>query len=141
VGEKEGAVSMNLVFWGAYVVFVACAFVADATPQTFSFDVQLAPAKLLIWLAYLGFLGYTIHCSRREDLIASMRRIGELSWGRQVGADLYLGLALALFVIFLNERSLLAVVLWALPALFFVNLVTLLYFALHFEELVGKLVG
>jgi len=55
-----------------------------------------------------------------------------------VSADLYLGLCLTLFVAYLNEGSVLVVLLWLLPTLFFANLATLLYFAVHYDAIVAR---
>lgn len=127
--------SVKGLFWAAFAVFAACALGfgwQEATGGLFT------AGKLLIWAAFLGFLAYTIHCSSREDLFASVRKISQLRWGRQIGADLYLGLCLALFVVYLNEGSVLAVLLWLLPALAFANLATLLYFAIHYDSIVAR---
>lgn len=132
--------SSKLVFWGAFVVFAACALVFNWHDDLFTLSGPLAPVKLLVWAAFLGFLAYTVYCSSREDLFTSIRRIAELHWGRQIGADLYLGVLLTLFVVYLHEGSALVVCLWLLPTLAFVNLATLLYFAIHFDSIVARFV-
>jgi hypothetical protein len=129
--------SKNLL-WLAFVAFVALALYYDGHARLFTFGGPLAPIKLAIWVAFAGFLAYSVYCSARENLFRSVAKIGELHWGRQIGTDLYLGLLLALFVVYLNEGSALVALLWLVPALVFANLVTLLYFALHFEEIVGR---
>jgi hypothetical protein len=129
--------SKNLL-WLAFVAFVALALSYDGHARLFTFGGPLAPIKLAIWVAFAGFLAYSVYCSARENLFRSVAKIGELHWGRQIGTDLYLGLLLALFVVYLNEGSALVALLWLVPALVFANLVTLLYFALHFEEIVGR---
>jgi hypothetical protein len=130
--------STRTLFWSVFAVFVACALWFDGHASLFATSGPLGGAKLCVWLAFALFLAYTIFCSARENLFVSMRSIAQLHWGRQVGADLYLGLGLALLVVYLNEGSLAVALLWALPALLFANLVTLLYFAIHFDELVAR---
>lgn len=95
--------SSKLVFWGAFVVFAACALLFNWHDDLFTLSGPFAPVKLLVWAAFLGFLAYTVYCSSREDLFTSIRRIAELHWGRQIGADLYLGVLLTLFVVYLHE--------------------------------------
>jgi hypothetical protein len=126
------------LFWTAFAVVAICALYFDGHADLFSMHTPLAPIKFTVWAAFAGFLGYSIYCSARENLFTSVARIAELHWGRQIGIDLYLGLLLTFFVVYLNEGSVLVVLLWLLPALAFANLVTLLYFAIHFDEIVAK---
>lgn len=128
--------SINQISWAAYFVFVGVAISLGWHEEILDFSGPLAGVKLLVWIVYLGFLGYSLYCSSRENLFRTIRKMSELHWGRQIGADLYLGLLLALFVIYLNE-GVAAVLLWALPTLVFANLSILLYFAIHFESIVG----
>ena len=86
---------------------------------------------------FAGFVAFSLYCSAHENLFKTIAKIGELHWGRQIGLDLYLGLLLSLSSSTLNEGSLLIVLLWLLPMLVFANLATLLYFAVHFDQLVG----
>ena len=129
--------SRNLL-WLAFVVFVACALYADWHENLFALRGPLAPVKALVWLTLAGFLGFTIFASARENLFRSIDEIGELYWGRQIGIDLYIGLLIFLFFVYLNEGSLLVTLCWLIPAIAFVNLATLVYLAIHFEEIVAK---
>ena len=129
--------SNKSLFWGVYVLFAACALYFGWHEDIFAFDGPLAAAKLAVWACFAGFLPYSLYCSSREDLLRSILKIFELHWGRQVGADLYLGLLLALLIIYLNEGAL-AVVLWLVPTLLFANLSILLYFAIHFDAIVSR---
>jgi hypothetical protein len=133
--------STKALFWAAFAVFVLLVLWFDWHEAALATDVPLAPLKLLVWAAFVAFLGYTIYCSTREDLVTSVLGIAKLHWGRQIGIDLYLGLALSLTIVYLNEGSALVTLLWLLPTLAFANLATLLYFALHFDEIVAKLLG
>lgn len=53
--------------------------------------------------------------------------------------DLYVGLGLILFLMFLNEPTFLGFLAWAIPSLFYVNILSLLYVAIHFDQIVSKL--
>ena len=128
----------NLLLWGVFVVFVACALAFVRHDGMFAPGGPLTAGKYVVWAAFLGFLGYSVHCSRRENLFGTIRTMARLHWGRQIGIDLYLGLALMLFVIYLSEGSMLAVALGLLPTLAFANLATLLYFAIHYDSIVAR---
>jgi len=83
------------------------------------------------------FSFYTIHASRTESFWRSLKTVMALKWGRQVVIDLYLGLLLFHFVIFLNEGSLLAMVAWLIPTLLLGNIVPLIYLVVSFQSLVS----
>ncbi len=140
VTEVSQSRTINGVSWAAYALFVGVAIYAHGDAGTFSIQTDMASVKFLIWGTWLGFTGYTVYCSSRESLFATVARMSRLHWGRQIGADLYLGLLLALLVIYLHQGALVAA-LWTLPTLAFGNLSILLYFALNFDSLVARFVG
>ena len=129
--------SSRNVLWAAFSLFVAGALYLNWHGGIPALAGPLAGVKLLVWGLFAAFLAYTVYCSSRENLFRSLRKVAELHWGRQVGVDLYLGLLLALFIVYLNEGPV-AALLWALPTLAFANLSILLYFAIHFDSLVAK---
>jgi hypothetical protein len=128
--------SKNL-FWSAFALFVAAALYFDHHIALFSGG-PMPAGKALVWLAFVAFTAYTIHCSRHENLFRSIGLIAQLHWGRQIGSDLYLGLSIFLFLIYLDQGSIGVVLLWLLPVLAFANLATLLYLALHFDSIVVR---
>jgi hypothetical protein len=130
-------ISSRSLFWALFSIFVVCALYFNWRGDIFAASGPLPAIKLSVWVVFFGFLGYTIYCSSREDLVGSVGKLAELHWGRQIGVDLYLGLLLALLVIYLNEGSALVALLWLLPMLAFANLASLLYFAIHFDSIVG----
>lgn len=127
------------IFWLAFIAFVASAIYFNWNENIFFFKNSLGIGKLITWLAFLGFTIYTYYCSKKEDPIKSFAKIIEFHWGRQVGVDLYLGLFLSLFTIYLNEGSVFVLLLWFFPTILFANLSTLLYFAIHYDSIVAKL--
>ncbi|MES2286271.1 MAG: hypothetical protein V4547_11325 [Bacteroidota bacterium] len=129
------------IFWLAFIVFVVSAIYFNWNENIFSFSNSLGIGKLIIWLAFFGFTIYTYYCSKQEDPIKSFGKIIGFHWGRQVGVDLYLGLFLSLFTIYLNEGSVVVLLLWFFPTILFANLSTLLYFAIHYDVIVTKLLG
>ncbi len=130
----------GLVLWGLYVAFALFALSANMQETTFQFSGPLGGIKAIVWLALFAFVAYSVYCSIKENFFRSVRSIATLHWGRQIGADLYLGLFIALFIIFLNEGALVAL-LWLVPTLIYANLVVLLYVAINFESIVTKLLG
>ena len=131
--------SAKNLLWVVFAGFVVCALWCGRHEPVLKLDRPMVAGKLLIWTAFAGFLAYTIYCSLREDLFRSIRAMAALHWGRQVGLDLYLGLSLSLLLVYLNEGPL-AALLWLVPTCLFGNLATLLYFAIHYDSLVTRLV-
>ena len=132
--------SLNVLAWSLYALLVVLAFYFNWHADLFSFVGELGFIKLGIWVVYMGFLFYSLYCSRKENIIRSVISMTKLHWGRQVGIDLYLGLFLTLFIVFLHQ-GLLMMALWLLPILAFGNLATLLYFVIHFESIVSKFIA
>ena len=130
----------GLVLWGLYGAFALFALFSNTNETTFQFSGTLGGVKAIVWLALIVFLAYSIYCSFQENFFRSVRSIATLLWGRQIGADLYLGLFVALFIIFLNEGVFVAF-LWLVPILIYANLVVLLYIAINFESIVTKMLG
>ncbi len=127
-----------LLPWAAYFLFAATALYLNWHDRMLEFGGFSGVLKLVVWLALLCFLAYSIYCSTRENLFRSIGKMWQLHWGRQVGTDLYLGLFIGLIIIYLNEGAI-AVLLWLIPILPFANLAMLLYFAIHFDAIAEKL--
>lgn len=100
----------------------------------------MAMVRGIALVALIAFTGYTIYCIRTENFWKSCRAVFSLKWGRQVMIDLYLGLFLFTFLIYLNEGSLAAAVLWLVPTLILGNIVPLLYFVIYFDSIVRHFV-
>lgn len=132
-------VKRNLL-WVAYFGFVAVAIATHAGEPLFTADGPYAYGKPMLWFILLLFLLYTLQISSQENFFASLQRMNSILWSRQVGLDLYIGLLIPLFIIYLHEGSLLVMVLWLLPVLVFANLATLLYLALNYQSLVSYFV-
>ncbi len=130
--------SQNAISWSVFAAFVAAALGFGWHDRMLTFDGRIGAAKMVVWLAFLSFLAYSIYCSSRENIFKSLRSMAGLHWGRQIGIDLYVGIGLFLSVIYLHEGSLVVLALWLLPTLLFANLATLLYVATHFESLAAR---
>ncbi|PYC25997.1 hypothetical protein DMO17_10050 [Aquipseudomonas alcaligenes] len=130
--------SKNLLSWMLFAVFVVLALGLHWHAQLLVFSGLVGAGKALVWLAWLAFVGYSIHCSRRENIVKSIRGMARLYWGRQIIIDLYLGVALFLALIALHQGALVMLA-WLLPVLLFANQATLLYLAIHFESLLALL--
>ncbi|WP_373388780.1 hypothetical protein [Pseudomonas alcaligenes] len=130
--------SKNLLSWMLFAAFVALALGLHWHAQLLVFSGLVGAGKALVWLVWLAFVGYSIHCSRRENIVKSIRGMARLYWGRQIIIDLYLGVALFLALIALHQGALVMLA-WLLPVLLFANQATLLYLAIHFESLLALL--
>lgn len=130
--------SKNLLSWMLFAAFVALALGLHWHAQLLVFSGLVGAGKALVWLVWLAFVGYSIHCSRRENIVKSIRGMARLYWGRQIIIDLYLGVALLLALITLHQGALVMLA-WLLPVLLFANQATLLYLAIHFESLLALL--
>ena len=130
----------GMILWGAYFAFAIFALATNMQETTFQFSGLLGGVKAMVWLALLIFLGYSVYCSFRENFFRSVRSIAALSWGRQIGADLYLGLFVSLLIVFLNEGAFVLLV-WLVPTLIYANLTILLYVAINFDSIAAKLLG
>jgi hypothetical protein len=142
LGPRERLMKIGksgLVLWSFYASLAAFAIYSNWQETTLTFSGQLGGIKAIIWLGLLGFLGYSVYCSFQENFFRSVTSIAALHWGRQIGADLYLGLLIGLLIISLNDGFVIALF-WLVPILVYANLAILLYVALHFDEIVLKLV-
>jgi len=127
--------------WLAFAVFAGCALLFGRSEGLFVSRSALPAGKYLAWVAFIAFLAYSIYCSSRENIFRSVASMAKFHWGRQIGIDLYLGLAIFLLLIYLHQGSVLVVLLWLLPVLAFANLATLLYLAIHYDSLIGKFIS
>ncbi len=126
-----------LALWGVYAAFAGTAIYTYWHDTILRFDGTLGGVKALVWAALAGFLAYSFYCSTREDLFRTVGAILKLYWGRQICADLYLGLLVSMLIVYLNEGVWFALI-WLIPTLFFANLSILLYLALNFEAIVSR---
>ena len=95
---------------------------------------------LVRWIAaavLAAFVAYTAYATATESFWKSCRVIWERRWGRQVVADLYIGLLLFTCVVYWHEQSVVWTLVWLVPTLIFGNITTLVYFVLSFDALVA----
>jgi len=126
--------------WVFYFGFVAVALITHEGEAYFFAEGPLALGKPLVWLVYLGFLAYSLYVSAHENFFKSIKTMWPIRWSRQIGIDLYLGIAIFLLIMFLHEGSILVLLAWLIPVLIFANLATLLYLALNFQSLIAHFV-
>ncbi len=129
--------ALNVLGWIGYAATVAVAFATGWHDDILTFAGPAGAAKATLWAGWLGFLAYSIHCARHENLFRTIGVLRGYYWGRQIGADLYISATLSLCVIHLNSGDPLVTLLWVLPVLFYVNLAILVYVLVHFEQLVA----
>lgn len=127
--------------WILYGVFVALAIITHDGEAVFTSTGPYGAGKTLVWLILAGFLAYSLQISARENFFKSLQKMNPILWSRQIGLDLYIGLLVPLFIIFLNEASLLVLLLWLVPIFVFANLATLLYLALNYDSILAHFVA
>lgn len=120
-----------------YLLWVVVVIALNNHQDLLSFSKPLAGGKLMIWAVLLGFSAYTLYCSTVEDFFKSLRKILAFRWGKQIGSDLTIGLLMFVYLIFLHSGSALSAFLWLIPCVCFGNLAALLYFAVHYDSIVG----
>ncbi|NJM52152.1 MAG: hypothetical protein HC846_01430 [Blastocatellia bacterium] len=127
--------------WLVFAIFVACALYFNWHSRLLTYNAPIDVGKYLIWMAFIGFAGYTFYCSSKENLFKTIKKMSEWFWGRQALLDLYIGSLLVVFIIYLHSGSITIALLWLIPCLLFVNLATLLYFAIHYNSIIEKFIS
>ncbi|MCA9541720.1 MAG: hypothetical protein KC620_22640 [Myxococcales bacterium] len=127
--------------WLAYLAFAAGAFALTADERLFSFSGRGAPGKAAVWVVWIGFLLYSVVASTKANLFDTIREMSGDWWGRQIGTDLYIGITMFAALIYFNEGSPLTLLIWLAPLIIYANLTTLLYLAIHYDQIVDKLSG
>ncbi|MEP2025692.1 MAG: hypothetical protein ABJH98_04140 [Reichenbachiella sp.] len=125
------------LLWLIYGVFVLLVILNHEREHPFISESPYALGKYLIWGIYLSFLAYSLYCSTQENFFSTLRKLYPLHWARQIGLDLYLGLLLSLGMIYLNEGSILIVLIWVIPVVIYANLAILLYMALNYDSIIS----
>ena len=96
--------------------------------------------EILRWIAAVLLVvltGHTIYACFAESFSSSFKTIMDLVWGRQTIVDLYLGLILFVFIIYLHQQSWWVTLAWLIPTLILGNIVPLLYFVIYFHSIVA----
>jgi hypothetical protein len=135
--NRKGIVMLKRHFlWLLYGIFVVLAIIFKNDEALFVSSGPYPFGKPILWLVLGLFLLYSLHCHLKEDFFKTMSITGKYYWTKQIGVDLYLGVALSASVIYLNEGSLLVLGLWLLPLIVFANLAALLYFAMNYDAII-----
>lgn len=127
--------------WIFYAIFVVLAIVFKGQENVFISNGPYPYGKYVLWASLLIFLLYSLYCHSKENFFKTMSITGKYYWSKQIGIDLYLGVALSASVIYLNEGSLLVLALWLVPLILFANLATLLYFAMNYDSIIKHFTG
>lgn len=121
-----------------WILFFVFALYAVWTRQDEHIFISQGPysfGKYLSWLIFFGFFGYSFYSSKKENFFKSLSLITKKFWGRQIIADLYIGLLLPIIIIYLHG-GVLVLIIWLIPILFYANLATLLYLALNYDSII-----
>ena len=140
----QGSIKQNLKrnwLWFFYIVFVVIAVSNhQGEPLLFS-DGPYGAGKIITWIILMLFLAYSLRVSAKENFFRSLVKMNPILWSRQIGLDLYIGLLVPLFLIYLNEGSMAVLALWFLPIFVFANLATLLYLAMNYDSLIAHFIS
>lgn len=130
----------NNILWVIFTAFVLLA-VSFIDEPLFKSNGPFPIGKSIAWLAFIAFLIYTVNVSIKESFYKALKRMSPILWTKQIGIDLYIGVTMFMVIVYLNEPSFIIFLLWIIPATIFANLATLLYLALHYDSIVGMLLG
>lgn len=123
--------------WLVFALFAFAAIYFHQGEGIFFSQSPYSIGKPIVWLVFLSFLAYSYYCSTKENIVRTIKETWHFHWSRQIGLDLYIGVTIFMFLIFLNEGSFLGLALWIVPIIIFANLATLLYLALNYDSIVS----
>ncbi|MEE9372525.1 MAG: hypothetical protein V3V00_05675 [Saprospiraceae bacterium] len=126
--------------WVIFALFCILALGFRSEPL-FTSSSAFPIGKYLAWLAFTAFLLYTINVSNKESFFRALKNMSPILWTKQIGIDLYIGVGMFMIIVYQNEPSILIFLFWIIPAAIFANLATLLYLALHYDSILGLLLG
>ena len=126
--------------WVIFFIFSITAIYFHEGEPIFLSNGAYSWGKVMTWIMFISFLAYSIYCSKKENIFKTIKTISPLYWTRQIGIDLYIGVLITAFIIFLNEGSLLILAFWLVPLILFANLASLLYIAINFDSIVSHFV-
>jgi hypothetical protein len=126
--------------WVIFFIFIITAIYCHEGEPIFLSNGAYPWGKVVTWIMFISFLTYSIYCSKKENIFKTVKTIFPLHWARQIGIDLYIGIFITTFIIYLNEGSLLILAFWFVPIILFANLATLLYIAMNFDSIVSRFV-
>ncbi len=93
---------------------------------------------IVLAIAFAALLGWA-QLTDSVSLSDAFMAMFETPWATTAIADLYIGFFLMALVIIMVERKLIIGLLWTLPIFLAGNIVTLLWFAVRFPEILRRL--
>lgn len=126
--------------WILYAIFVAIAIAFKGNEPLFIGSGSYALGKPILWGVLGAFLGYSLYCHSKENFFKTMGITGKFHWTKQIGVDLYIGVGLVAFLIFILDGPI-VLALWAIPLLIYANLATLLYLAMNYERILAAILS
>lgn len=117
--------------------FLVYAFGFQDVPNTKPIRFELLLLKYILIGMLVSFIGYTVYCSLKENFVKSLKKTVQLFWGRQFVIDLYIGIFLFSFFLYMFEKSFSVLFVWLLPSIVFGNIIPLVYLITHFEMICG----
>ena len=127
--------------WLYFSVFLALAYAFGSREGFVTTTSPFATGKAVVFVIFVLFLAYSIYANSRENFFRTLATMNGLWWGRQIGIDLYISVALSLVVVYLVEGSLVVTLIWAVPIVIFANLAILPYLLLNFAAVTAYFPG
>ncbi|MEO1043146.1 MAG: hypothetical protein AAFX52_12740 [Pseudomonadota bacterium] len=123
--------------WGGFVLFVVIALATQWNGDLLTINNGKGAVRMVLLALWLGFCGYSVLASRRENFFKTVRNMARLYWGRQIGADLYLSVFLSIGLVWLVTSSVTETILWSLAFIPFANMAILLFVILRLDDILA----
>ena len=127
----------SIILWSVFFAFCAIAIALFGDSGSFRFEGPVGIIRAGLVVAWLAFTGYSLICSRHENLFRTVSKMSELYWGRQIGIDLYISVFLSIGLVYLVTGSIAQTVFWGLAFIPFANQAILLFVILYLDRIVA----
>ena len=128
---------MRTLLWPAFWLFVCVALIASWDAELLQLGDGVGLFRLFLIVVWVGFVAYSIICSRNENIFDTIAAMNQRYWGRQIGIDLYISVFLSIALVYLVTGSILQTILWSLAFIPFANMAILLFIILHLHTIVA----
>ncbi|NNC38132.1 MAG: hypothetical protein EX271_12030 [Acidimicrobiales bacterium] len=132
---------MKALLWPAFWLFVGVALFTHWDAQLLQFNTPVGFARVFLIIVWIVFVGYSIVCSRNENIFKTIGVMNKHWWGRQIGIDLYISVFLSIALVYLVTGSIFHTVLWSLAFIPFANMAILLFIILNLDKIVAAFIG
>lgn len=100
--------------------------------------------EIIRWIAiavFVVFSLYSLYLFKAENFFRSIKAILAYKWGQQIVMDLYTGILIFGFIVYLNEASVFITLGWLVAFCIIGNPATLFYLIWNFNSIVSHFSG